>query len=213
MPLRPARPPARCWSRGHRLRPAASPGSSPSFGEQLDQGGRVGQGGHRDAADQERGDPAHGGQVLADQRRDVGRCTLTTTASPVRRVARWTWAMEAAATARLRSTEDVFRGARGRSRRPARRPRRSRPGPCRAAGGTASTSSSGKIPWPEEMIWPELDVGRPEPLEGVAEAPGEVGPAGRAALRRAPTYQRARASPRTSADPHTRRPGAAAAGA
>ena len=42
------------------------------LGEQLDQGRRVGQGGHRDAADQEGGDPGHGGDVEPDQRGHVG---------------------------------------------------------------------------------------------------------------------------------------------
>ncbi len=38
------------------------------LGEQLDEGGRVGEGRDRDAAHQQGGDPAHGGQVAAHQR-------------------------------------------------------------------------------------------------------------------------------------------------
>ena len=46
------------------------------LGEQLDQRGRVGEGGDRDAADQQRRDPAHGGEVPADQRGHVGPLDL-----------------------------------------------------------------------------------------------------------------------------------------
>ena len=44
--------------------------------EDLDQRRRVGQGGHRDATDQQRGDPAHGGQILAYRRRHAGSLHL-----------------------------------------------------------------------------------------------------------------------------------------
>ena len=69
------------------------------LGEQLDERRRVGQGGDRDAADHLGREPGHDPQVLADEPWPrVGRCTLTTTSSPVRSVARWTWAIEAAAS-------------------------------------------------------------------------------------------------------------------
>ena len=55
------------------------------LGEQLDQRRRVGQRGYRDAADQVGRDPAHGGQMsLRTRPATVGRCTFTTTSSPVR---------------------------------------------------------------------------------------------------------------------------------
>ncbi len=44
--------------------------------EQLDQGRWVGQGGHGDAAHQERGDPAHGGEITAHQGGHVGTLHL-----------------------------------------------------------------------------------------------------------------------------------------
>ena len=85
------------------------------------------------------------------------RCTFTTTRSPDRRVAECTWAMEAAATG-VRSI-DVNTSASG-------RPRSSsivRRTTANGSGGTRSrrsrnsfTSSSGKIPSPDEMIWPSL---------------------------------------------------------
>ena len=46
------------------------------LGEQLHQRRRVGQGGHRDAADQPRGDPGHDGQVLPDQPGHLGPLDL-----------------------------------------------------------------------------------------------------------------------------------------
>ena len=77
------------------------------LGEQLDERGRVGERGDRDAPDELWCDPAHGGEVaLARAVRSVGRWTLTTTSSPVLSRAAWTWAIEAAAigTGRRRRT-------------------------------------------------------------------------------------------------------------
>ena len=85
------------------------------------------------------------------------RCTFTTTRSPVRRVAAWTWAIEADAIG-LRSNE-VNTSARGRPRSSSTVRRTTANG----SGGTrsrrsrnSSTSSSGKMPSPDEMIWPSL---------------------------------------------------------
>src|SRR5665213_955338 len=81
------------------------------------------------------------------------RCTLTTTRSPVRRVAAWTWAMEAEAMG-VRSNE-VNTSARGRPRSSSTVRRTT----VNASGGTRSrssrnseTSSSGKMPSPEELV-------------------------------------------------------------
>ena len=58
------------------------------LGEQLDQRRRVGQRGDRDAADEEGRQPGHDPEVVRGRGRPtVGRCTLTTTSSPVRSVA------------------------------------------------------------------------------------------------------------------------------
>ena len=70
------------------------------LGEQLDQRRRVGQRRHRDAADQGRGDPAHGGQVsLAPCGRHVGPLHLDHhVLAGAAGVAAWTWAIDAAAS-------------------------------------------------------------------------------------------------------------------
>ena len=85
------------------------------------------------------------------------RWTLTTTRSPVRSVAEWTWAMDADARG-VRSNE-VNTSASGRPRSSSMVRRTTANG----SGGTRSrsrwnswTSSSGKIPSPDEMIWPSL---------------------------------------------------------
>ena len=87
----------------------------------------------------------------------VRRWTFTTTRSPVRRVAAWTWAIDAEAIGDR--SKDWKTSARGRPRSSSTVRRTSEKG----SGGTrsrsswnSSTSSSGKTPWPEEMIWPSL---------------------------------------------------------
>ena len=102
------------------------------------------------------------------------RWTLTTTRSPVRRVAACTWAMDAEAMG-TRSKE-MNTSARGRPRSSSMVRRTVEKG----SGGTrsrsrrnSSTSSSGKMPSPEEMIWPELDVGGAESFEGRSQAAGQ----------------------------------------
>ncbi len=85
------------------------------------------------------------------------RWTFTTTRSPVRRVAECTWAMEAEAMGEL--SKEVKTSARGRPRSSSTVRRTTANG----SGGTrsrrsrnSSTSSSGKIPSPDEMICPNL---------------------------------------------------------
>ncbi len=87
----------------------------------------------------------------------VVRCTFTTTRSPVWSVAAWTWAMEAAARGR-RSNEAKTSS----SERPSSLSTVARTS-LKGSAGTwsrhflnSSTSSSGKRPSPEEMIWPSL---------------------------------------------------------
>jgi hypothetical protein len=87
----------------------------------------------------------------------VGRCTLTTTRSPVRNVAACTWATEAAASG-VRSTQ--------RNTASSGRPRSSSITWRTTVNGSAgtwsrqrlnsSTSSDGKMPSPDDTIWPSL---------------------------------------------------------
>ena len=87
----------------------------------------------------------------------VRRWTLTTTRSPVRSVAACTWAIEAEAIG-MRSN-DTKTSARGRpsSSSIVRRTVAKRSGGTRSRRSwNSSTSSSGKIPSPEEMICPSL---------------------------------------------------------
>ena len=75
------------------------------LGEELDQGGRVGQRGDGDAADQVRRQPGHDGEVLAHPRRHGRALHLDHDGGAV--AGAWpacTWAMEAAASG-VRSTE------------------------------------------------------------------------------------------------------------
>ena len=87
----------------------------------------------------------------------VRRCTLTTTRSPVLRVAAWTWAIEAEARGtRSKETNTSARG-RPRSSSMVRRTVENGSGGTRSRSSrNSSTSSSGKMPSPEEMIWPSL---------------------------------------------------------
>ncbi len=87
----------------------------------------------------------------------AGRCTLTTTSSPVRNVARWTWAIDAAARGTSSKLEKTASSERPRSSSTTRRTT------SKGSAGTwsrhlrnSTTSSSGKSPSPEEMIWPSL---------------------------------------------------------
>ena len=86
-----------------------------------------------------------------------GRCTFTTTSSPVRSVAPWTWAIEAAASgvvSKRANTSSI--GLPSSASTTARMS-------SQVSGGTwsrhfldSATSSSGNRPSPLEMIWPSL---------------------------------------------------------
>ena len=86
-----------------------------------------------------------------------GRWTLTTTSSPVRSTAAWTWAIDAAATGWRSKRAKTVSSGRPRSSSTTRRT------VSHVSGGTWSrhflnsvTSGSGNTPSPEEMIWPSL---------------------------------------------------------
>ena len=105
-----------------------------------------------------------------------GRCTFTTTASPVTSVAACTWAIDAAANGVAIERREHGRRAGGRG--PPRPPRRTT---ANGSGGTWSrhflnsvTSSSGNMPSPAEMIWPSLMYVGPEPLGRDPQPPREA---------------------------------------
>ena len=75
----------------------------------------------------------------------VGRCTLTTTSSPVRRRAAWTWAIEAAASGRGSNLAKTCSRGRPRSASTIGGPRRrTRPAPGRGAAGTRPRAPRGR---------------------------------------------------------------------
>jgi hypothetical protein len=91
------------------------------------------------------------------RRATVGRWTFTTTGSPVRRVAAWTWAIDAAASG-VRSTQRNT-ASMGRPRSASITSRTTRNGSARTWSRqrlNSPTSSGGKMPSPELMIWPSL---------------------------------------------------------
>ena len=152
------------------------------LGEQFDERRRVGQGGHRDPADQQRGDPAHGRQVLADQRRDGRALDLDhdRLARPQRRPVhlgdrgrRHGHGLEHAEHVFERSPEvgldDEADGVEGL-------------GPdLIAQQPELADELLGEDPLPGRDDLPELDVGRTQAFEGVAEtlAIGRLGWSGR----------------------------------
>ena len=86
-----------------------------------------------------------------------GRCTLTTTSSPLMRRATCTWAIEAAASGASSNETKTSSRRRPRSSSTVRRTS------SNDSAGTWSrqrlnspTSSGGKMPSPDEMIWPSL---------------------------------------------------------
>ena len=86
-----------------------------------------------------------------------GRCTFTTTVVPSRSVAACTCAMEAAASGVCSTEANTVSSGRPSSSVSTRSTR------GHGSGGTwsrhhlnSATSSGGKIPSPEEMIWPSL---------------------------------------------------------
>ena len=93
---------------------------------------------------------AHGGQVVAHERGTSGRCTLTTTSSPVCSTRRWTWAIEAAAIGVAVELGEVVleRSGRAPPRRCGARRRTAPPAPGRAAAGTRPPAPRGRCPPP-----------------------------------------------------------------
>ena len=86
-----------------------------------------------------------------------GRCTLTTTVSPVRSRAAWTWAIDAAASGRRSNHSKVASSVAPRS---ASTTWRTVANVSATTWSRSSlnwpTSSSGNRPSPDEMIWPSL---------------------------------------------------------
>ena len=86
-----------------------------------------------------------------------GRCTLTTTSSPVRSVAACTWAMEAAASGvRSKWAKTDSSGAPSSDSTTWRTAHHGSAGTWSRHFLNSATSSSGKRPSPLEMIWPSL---------------------------------------------------------
>ena len=87
----------------------------------------------------------------------VRRWTFTTTRSPERSVAACTWAMEAEAMGVGSNETKTSLSGRPRSSSIVRRTVANGSGGTRSRSRwNSSTSSSGKIPSPDEMIWPSL---------------------------------------------------------
>ena len=128
------------------------------LGEQLDQCGRVGQRGDRDASDQLRGQPRHDPQVVADQpgdRRPLDLDHHLLAGAERRRVH-----LGDRGRGQRRAVDPpehlAERAARGRPRSPRGRPGTARRAPGRGSSLNSSTSSAGKMPSPDEMICPSL---------------------------------------------------------
>ncbi len=137
-----------------------------------------------------------------------GRCTLTTTRSPVRSVAACTWAIDAAASgARSKSanTDSSGRAQLGLDHGAHGRPRLGRH--LVAALLELADQLLGEEPFAAGDDLAELDVGRAEVLGGDAQAAGDVGLRGAMPpLRRAPSAQAPTATPRWRATRKTRVP-------
>ena len=149
---------------------------------------------------------------VCTRRPTSGRCTLTTTSSPVRSRAAWTWAIEAAAIGVSSNEREHRRPAAVRGR-----PRRCRRTTSNGSAGTwsrqrlnSSTSSGGNRPSPDEMIWPSLMNVGPSASAASRSRRGQVGrrPPGRPpcpACGATATARRRRPSRATTTTP--RRPG------
>jgi hypothetical protein len=124
----------------------------------------------------------------------VGRCTLTTTSSPVRSVARCTWAIDAAARGRRSIEANTSSIGRPRSASMTLRTVANGSGCTRSRRvANSSTSSSGNRPSARRHDLAQLDVRRAEPLGGVAQPAGQVSARGGPPVRRAPKYHGRRA--------------------
>ena len=141
----------------------------------------------------------HGGDVeAAPSEATSRRWTLTTTRSPVRRVAACTWAMEAEAIGHAvegdehvgqRVAEVLLDGAPDGRERLGRHPVAQQPELVHQLLGEDALARRHDLA--------ELDVGRPQALEGRPQAPGQAGPRGRRVPRSwaaQPTRARAQAA-------------------
>ena len=165
------------------------------LGEQLDERGRVGERGDRDAADEQRRQPGERAEVgPARGAATRGRWTLTTTSSPVTRRAAWTCAIDAAAIGSVANSENTC---------VERAPElalhdRAHVGEPLGRHLVAQLLELvdelvGEQPLERRDDLAELHVGGPEPLERAPEPAREPGPrAGRAPLPHVPG-ERARA--------------------
>ena len=125
--------------------------------EQLDERGRVGERGDGDAADEARREPRHGPEIELHEARPAGRCTFTTTSSPVRSVAACTCAIDAAAIGSRSKREKTDSIVTPRSDSTTRRTCSNVSGGTRSRSSlNSATSSGGNRPSPDEMIWPIL---------------------------------------------------------
>ncbi len=114
------------------------------LGEQLDEGRGIGQGGHGDAAHEQRGQPAHGGQVAPHEPGHVGALDLDHHRLAADQARRWTWAIEAAAMgSRANSLKCARAAAEIRLDDPRGRRRRTRPAPGRGTAGTRPRAPRG----------------------------------------------------------------------
>ena len=90
-------------------------------------------------------------------RATCGRCTFTTTSSPVRNRAACTWAIDAAAIGVRSKRSNTSSSERPRSSSTTRRTTSNGSGGTRSRSClNSATSSSGNRPSPPEMIWPSL---------------------------------------------------------
>ena len=87
----------------------------------------------------------------------MGRWTLTTTVSPVIRIAAWTWAIEAAASGTVENALNTWsRGSPKSSSTIAFTLSKDSAGTWSRSSLNSATRGSGKIPWPDDRIWPNF---------------------------------------------------------
>ncbi len=143
----------------------------------------------------------------------AGRCTLTTTSSPERRVAACTWAIDAAARGwRSNAGEQVLEGPAQilLDHRPDRFERFGRDPVAQQAELADQLGGEDALARGEDLA--QLDVGRPEGLERQPQpagqaGPGQLGPPAAGARRRSIRYQPPTARASSAPTRTTRRPG------
>ena len=144
--------------------------------EELHQRRRIREGGDRDAPDHARPSHARARRSSCTRRATDGRCTLTTTDSPVTSVAACTCAIDAAASGSGEKDAKTWSSGRPRSDSTmARTARNGSAGTWSRSFLNSPTSSSGKEPVTAGDDLTELDVGGAEPLEALAESGRDPG--------------------------------------